>query len=53
MKLQGAVVATKLHEKLKRELDMEIDATYFWMDSTIVLGYIKMKKMKLPNSHHM
>ncbi|KAF6037890.1 hypothetical protein EB796_003801 [Bugula neritina] len=46
MELQGAVVATKLHEKLKRELDMEIDATYFWTDSTIVLGYIKNETTK-------
>jgi len=50
MKLQGAVVTTKLLEKLKRELDIEIDANYLWTDSIIVLGYIKNESTKFsPN----
>ena len=40
LELQAAVIAAKLDDMLKRELDIEVDQSYFWTDSQIVLGYI-------------
>ena len=41
MELQGAVTASLLSQKLKEELTIPIDQEYFWVDNTVVLGYIK------------
>ena len=41
LELTAATVAVRLDSILKRELDMKIDATYFWTDSTSVLAYIR------------
>ena len=40
LELLGAVVATDLDLLVKRHLEIPIDKTYFWTDSTIVLQYI-------------
>lgn len=46
MELQGAVTATRLSEKLKSELSIDIQQEYFWCDSMIVLGYVKNETTK-------
>ena len=40
LELSAAVVATRLSQMIHRELDANIDETYFWTDSTVVLSYI-------------
>ncbi|XP_078698382.1 uncharacterized protein LOC144925949 [Branchiostoma floridae x Branchiostoma belcheri] len=40
MELNAAVVAVRVDQMIKRELDVKIDETYFWTDSTTVLRYI-------------
>jgi len=40
LEFTAAVVAVKLSQKLKQELQMQIDDEFFWCDSQIVLGYI-------------
>jgi len=40
LELTAAVVAVKLSQKLKQELQMHIDDEFFWCDSQVVLGYI-------------
>ena len=41
LELSGAVVACKMYEMIKEELDIELESVTFWTDSMIVLGYIK------------
>lgn len=43
MELSGAVVACRIKALLYSELDMKVDQTMFWTDSTILLGYINNK----------
>jgi hypothetical protein len=43
MELSGAVVACRIKAMLDSELDMKVDETIFWTDSTILLGYIRNK----------
>ena len=38
--LSAAVVATRLSSMIQRELDMKIDNTFFWTNSTCVLSYL-------------
>ena len=40
MELQAAVVAVRIYHIAAKELKINIDKTYFWCDSRIVLGYI-------------
>ena len=40
LELSAAMVAVKLDSVLKRELDVPVNSTYFWTDSTSVLQYI-------------
>jgi hypothetical protein len=40
LELAAATIAVKQDVMLRKELDIEIDQTYFWTDSTIVLGWI-------------
>ena len=40
LELQAAVMASKLKSKIFEEIDLEIDETYFWSDSKIVLHYL-------------
>ena len=40
LELTAAVVAVQLSQKLKQELQMQIDDEFFWCDSQIVLGYV-------------
>ena len=40
LELSAAVVATKLSDLLKREMELEGLQEYFWSDSKVVLGYI-------------
>ncbi|CAC5425027.1 unnamed protein product [Mytilus coruscus] len=41
LELSGAVVACKLYEIIRDELEIKIDNVVFWTESMIVLGYIK------------
>ena len=41
LELTAATVAVKLDKMVRRELDISIDKSYFWTDSTSVLKYIK------------
>ena len=47
LELQAALVAAQMNEMIKEELDISISRTYFWVDSQIVLAYIKNKKKRL------
>ncbi|XP_068243758.1 uncharacterized protein [Palaemon carinicauda] len=40
LELQAAVLAAKMDDMLRRELDLDLDLSYFWTDSKIVLRYI-------------
>jgi hypothetical protein len=40
LKLSAAVVATRLDKMVRNEIEISIDASIFWTDSTTVLGYI-------------
>jgi hypothetical protein len=41
LELSGAVTACRLSSMISSELDLRIDRTVYWTDSTIVLGYIR------------
>ena len=41
LELMAAVVAVRLDAIIVSELDLKIDNSYFWTDSTVVLGYIE------------
>lgn len=41
LELSGAVVACRLYRTIAEELEIPFTQTYFWTDSTIVLGYIR------------
>ncbi len=41
LELSAAAVAVKLDKMMRRELDIRIDRSMFWTDSTAVLKYIK------------
>ena len=43
LELLAAVVATELDQHIKHHLEIPIDETFFWSDSTIVLQYINNK----------
>lgn len=43
LELLAAVVATELDQLIKRHLEIPIEKTFFWSDSTIVLQYINNK----------
>ncbi|XP_035660814.1 uncharacterized protein LOC118405422 [Branchiostoma floridae] len=40
LELNAAVVAVRVNQMIQRELDIKIDKTFFWTDSTTVLRYI-------------
>ena len=40
MELSAAVIATRLDQIIRSELEIEIDRSYFWTDSTCVLRYV-------------
>ena len=46
MELAAAVVAVKVAFQLQTELDFTLENTYFWSDSTSVLGYIRNEKAR-------
>ena len=46
LELQAAMLSAKIGTMLQKELDIEIHATYFWVDSEIVLQYIKNEKRR-------
>ena len=43
MELSAAVLATRLDQMIRRELDLSVDSSTFWTDSTCVLRYIENK----------
>lgn len=40
LELQGAVLGTRLARSIETALSKPLDATYFWTDSEVILGYI-------------
>ena len=46
LELTAATLAVKTDTKLRQELDIDIDSTYFWMDSMAVIRYIANKKTR-------
>ena len=40
LELPAAVVATRLDIMIRKEIDIPIDASLFWIDSTCVIGYM-------------
>nr|CAI5830957.1 unnamed protein product [Callosobruchus analis] len=47
LELCGALLATRLHERVKASLLLNIDTSYFWTDSMIVLSWLKMQPSSL------
>ena len=47
LELQAALLSAQMNEVVCRELDLPIAKSYFWIDSQIVLAYIKNKKKRL------
>lgn len=41
--LTAAVLVVQVDQKLRAELELQLDQSVFWTDSTSVLKYIKMK----------
>ena len=41
LELQGALLAVRLYNALKKEIDVPVSRTLFWIDSTTVLCYLK------------
>ena len=41
LELQGALLAVRLYNALKKEIDVPVSRTMFWTDSTTVLCYLK------------
>ncbi|KAM9709232.1 uncharacterized protein ACNS7B_023621 [Menidia menidia] len=41
LELTAATISAAVSKLLREELDLKIDAEYFWTDSQVVLGYIK------------
>ena len=48
MELTAAVVSVKLHKFITEQLDLLINKTVFWTDSTIVLQYIRNEGRRFP-----
>ncbi|XP_065140047.1 uncharacterized protein [Paramisgurnus dabryanus] len=40
LELSAAVVATRIGDLLKRELELDVIGEYYWTDSKVVLGYV-------------
>ena len=40
LELSAAVLATKLDKTVKKEIDVQVNTSFFWKDSTCVLSYI-------------
>lgn len=47
LELQAAILAVRLHQTVKSELDLSISGSYFWSDSLIVLQYISNEGKRL------
>ncbi|KAL9979135.1 hypothetical protein ACROYT_G016750 [Oculina patagonica] len=47
LELQAAVLATPMCKMLREELELNIDRTFLWTDSEIVLHYLKNDKRRL------
>ena len=41
LELQAAVLSGKIDYTLRRELELSLNSSYFWVDSELVLKYIK------------
>ena len=46
LELTAATLAVRTDTKLRQELDIDIDSTYFWTDSMAVIRYIANKKTR-------
>jgi len=47
LELQAAVLSSQMNHMMISELDLEIEESYFWSDSQIVLAYIKNDEKRL------
>ena len=50
LELQAAVLATRVCKMLREELGLNIDRTFLWTDSEIMLHYLKNEKRRLQTS---
>ena len=41
LELTAAVISVNVAQELYREIDLDVDATVYYSDSTVVLGYIQ------------
>ncbi len=46
LELQAAVISSRLHKLIDKELELSITRTFFWSDSMTTLQYIKNKKRR-------
>ena len=46
LELQAAVLSAKIDYTLRRELELSLNRSYFWVDSELVLKYIKNKNRR-------
>ena len=47
LELQAALLSAQMNEMIREQLDIPISRCYFWVDSQIVLAYIRNKKKRL------
>ena len=50
LELQAAVLSARLGKMIVKELDLQVDQTFFWSDSMTSLQYIKNEPKSLPKS---
>ncbi len=48
LELMAAVLAVKLDERVKKELNIEVQRSFFWSDSSIVLQSLHNRKKRFP-----
>ena len=46
LELTAAVLAAKMDDKLKKQMEMSIDESFFWCDSLLVIQYIQNEKQR-------
>lgn len=47
LELCGALIGTRLYKKITKSLTIQLDRSYFWTDSTIVLGWLSAPSSRL------
>ena len=49
LELTAATVAVRLDAQIKRELEIEVDSSVFWTDSTVVLPIHRQQNKSVPS----